>query len=372
MKNTQEGRMRTPIRAIAISAALAVIAAACGPAAGPGAGTATSAPTSGGTAAPTATADLAAFYRGKTVTIIVGYDAGGGYDTYARTLAAHIGKQIPGNPSVIVENMPGAGSIKAANHLFAAAPKDGTVFGTFGRGLPYTELIGDPAAQFKSAQFNWIGSMNDEVSICIVRPDAPVKKFDDLLTTTVKIGATGPDDDTGFFPRFLNGALGTKFQLVTGYAGGNDVNLAIERGEVQGRCGFSWSSLVSTRPQWADPKNMTILLQMSLAKHPQIPSSVPLILEYAKNDEQKQMLEVIFSRQTMGRPFAAPPGVPADRVKALRDAFDKTMQDPEFKAAAEKAKQELNPKGGQAIQDVITKIFQTPRPIVDKIKGILG
>lgn len=359
--------MRTPIRAIAIVTATLLVAAACGPAPGPGPGAATAAP---GTAA--ATADVAAFYRGKNVSIVIGYDAGGGYDTYARTLSQFIGKHIPGNPTVIVENMPGAGSIKAANHLFAAAPKDGTVFGTFGRGLPYTELIGDPAAQFKSAQFNWIGSMNDEVSVCVLRSDAPVKTFDQVLTTPVKIGATGPDDDTGFFPRFLNGALGTKFELVTGYAGGNDVNLAIERGEVQGRCGFSWSSLVSTRPQWLKDKFVNVLMQMSLAKHPEIPKEVPLIMDYAKTDEQRQMMEIIFSRQTMGRPFAAPPGVPAARVKALRDAFEMTMKDADFKAAAEKAKQEINPKGGDDIQKIIEKIFKTPKPLVDRLKTILG
>ena len=363
--------MRTAIRALAISLATLLVASACGPAAGPGTGAATSAPAAA-TATAAATPNVAAFYRGKNVSIVIGYDAGGGYDTYARTLSQFIGKHIPGNPTVIVENMPGAGSIKAANHLFTAAPKDGTVFGTFGRGLPYTELIGDPAAQFKSAQFNWIGSMNDEVSICVLRSDSPVKTFDQLLTTSVKIGATGPDDDTGFFPRFLNGALGTKFEIITGYAGGNDVNLAIERGEVQGRCGFSWSSIVSTRPQWLKDKFVNVLIQMSLAKHPDIPKEVPLIMDYAKNDEQRQMMEVIFSRQTMGRPFAAPPGVPAERVKALRDAFDKTMADPEFKAAAAKAKQEINAKGGDDIQKVIQKIFQTPKPLVDKIKAILG
>lgn len=360
--------MRTAIQAIAISLAALLVASACGPTAGPGTGAATTAPTT--TAA--ATADVAAFYRGKTVSILVGYAPGGGYDTYARTLSQFIGKHIPGNPTVIVENVPGAGSIKAANQLFTSSPKDGTVFGTFGRGLPYTELVGDPAAQFKSAQFNWIGSMNDEVSICVLRSDSPVKTFEQLLTTSVKIGATGPDDDTGFFPRFLNGALGTKFELVTGYAGGNDVNLAIERGEVAGRCGFSWSSIVSTKPQWLKDKFVNLLLQMSLNKHPDIPKEVPLVMDYAKNDEQRQMMEVIFSRQTMGRPFAAPPGVPAERVKALRDAFDKTMADPEFKATADKAKQELNPKGGAEIQTIIEKIFKTPKPLVDKIKAILG
>ena len=365
------------MRAVSILAIALLVAAACGGQGGtPPAATsaATSAPTAAVTAAPTKdpTAVLADFYRGKTFTVLVGYDAGGGYDTYARTLAAHIGKQIPGNPTVIVQNMPGAGSLKSANHLFTAAAKDGTVIGTFGRGLPFSELIGETDVQFKSTQFNWIGSMNDEVSVCVVRSDSKIKTFQDTLTNTVRIGATGPDDDTGLFPRFLNGLIGTKFDLKTGYQGGNDVNLAIERGEVEGRCGFSWSSLVSTREQWLKDKFVTVLVQMSLNKHPDIPSSVPLILEFMKEADQKQLAEVVFSRQTMGRPFAAPPGVPAERVKALRDAFDKTMKDPEFLAAAAKAKQELNPKGGAQIQEIVVKIFQTPQPLRDRVKALLA
>ncbi len=361
--------MRTAIRALAISLATLLVASACGPAAGPGTGAATNTPAA---ATAAATADVAAFYKGKTVTVVVGYAPGGGYDTYARTLSQFIGRHIPGNPTVIVENMAGADSIKSANYLFTAAPKDGTVIGTFGRGLPYAELVGDPSAQFKSAQFNWIGSMNDEVSLCVALSTAPVKKFDDLLTTTLRIGANGLNDDTGFFPRFLNGALGTKFDIVTGYGGGNNIDLAMERGEVQGRCGFSWSSIVSTKPQWLKDKFVSLLLQMSLAKHPDVPKEVPLVMDYAKNDEQRQMLEVIFSRQTMGRPFTAPPGVPAERVKALRDAFDKTMADPEFKAGADKAKQEINPKGGAEIQKILEKFFQTPKPLIDKLKAIVG
>jgi tripartite-type tricarboxylate transporter receptor subunit TctC len=349
------------MRALSLLATLLFAAAACGgqPSA--------SAPTTG-----TKTDDTAAFYAGKTVRLIVGYTPGGGYDIYARLLAAHIGKNIPGTPTVIVENMDGAGSLKAANYLFTTAPKDGTVFGTFGRGLPASELLGDADVAFKSTQFNWMGSMNDEVSVCVVRSDSKTKTFQDALTNTVRIGATGPDDDTGFFPRFLNGLIGAKFDLKVGYPGGNDVNLAIDRGEVEGRCGFSWSSLVSTRQNWLDQKFVTLLVQMSLNKHPDIPSSVPLIMEYMKTDEQKQLAEVVFSRQTMGRPYAIPPGVPEARVQALRDAFDKTMKDAAFLDDAKKAKQELNPKNGKDIQAIVEKIFQTPQAQRDKLKSILA
>lgn len=357
------------MRAIAILVSLILVTAACG-----GTPAATSAPTSAATAAPTQdpTAAVAAFYQGKTVKIIVGYPPGGGYDTYARTLAAHIGRFIPGNPTVIVENMDGAGSIKALNYLYSAAPKDGTVFGTFGRGLPEAELRGDEGVSFKSRELNWLGSMNEEVSVCVVRSDTPIKTFEDAQKQTVTVGGTGPNDDTGFFPRVLNALAGTKFDLKIGYPGGTDVLLAMERGEVMGRCGWSWSSVVSTRKQWIDTGYVRILTQMSLNKHPDIPKEVPLASEFVKNPDDKQILEVIFARQAIGRPYAAPPGIPAERVKALQDAFEKTLKDPAFKADADKAKQEINPKNAAETKAVIDKIFNTPPALVARLKQIAG
>lgn len=314
---------------------------------------------------------VADFYRGKTVTIVVGYSPGGGYDLYARTLAAHIGRHIPGNPNVIVQNMPGAGSKVSANHLFNAAAKDGTVFGTFARGMPADELIGAEGVQFKSTEFNWIGSMNDEVSVCVARSDAPVKKFEDLYTTPLKIGGTGPGADTDFFPQFLNSVYGTKFELATGYPGGNDINVAIERGEVQGRCGWSWSSVVSTRPDWVKDKFITILVQMSVNKHPDLPD-IPLVIDLAKTEEQRQLSRVVFARQAMGRPFVAPPGVPADRVAALRDAFDRTLKDPQFLADAEKAKLELGPVTGEDVQRIVADIFKTPPDLAQRLAKVVA
>ncbi len=358
------------MRLTSLLAILALLATACAPTAAPAAPAPAAQPAA---ASPTkdAAAAVADFYKGKTVTIIVGYDPGGGYDVYARTLANHIGKQIRGNPTVIVQNMPGAGSLLSANALYSSQPKDGTVIGTFGRGLPFFELLAQPEVKFESTKFNWIGSMNDEVSVCVTRADSGIAKFEDTYTKTAKVGSAGPDDDTGFFPRFLNGLLGTKFDQVLGYKGGNDINLAIERGEVQGRCGFSWSSVVATKPQWIKDKFVNVLIQLSLAKHPDAPKEVPLILEYAKDPDQKQLLEVVFSRQTMGRPFAAPPGVPAERVKALRDAFDATLKDAAFKADADKQKLELNPKTGAEVQEILVKIFQTPQALRERLKKIL-
>ncbi len=309
---------------------------------------------------------VADFYRGKTLTILVGYSAGGGYDEYARFLARQLGRFIPGNPNVIVQNQPGAGSVLAANTLFTTSPKDGTVIGTFARGLPAEELLNKEGIQYRSAEFNWIGSMNEEVSICVARSDSPIKKFDDLYTTSLKIGGTGPGADTDFFPKFLNGLLGTKFDLATGYPGGNDINVAIERGEVQGRCGFSYSSLISTRQQWVRDKFITILAQMSLRKHPDLPD-VPLVTDLAKTPEERQLMRVVFSRQTMGRPFAAPPGVPADRVAALRYAFDQTLADRQLLDEAQRANLEINPATGQEIQDIIAEVFRTPPELVKRL-----
>jgi tripartite-type tricarboxylate transporter receptor subunit TctC len=313
-------------------------------------------------------AAVANFYRGKTLTILVGYTPGGGYDLYARLLAAHIGRSIPGNPTVIVQNLPGAGSMLSANTLFNTSPKDGTVIGTFARGLPAEELMQHDGVQFKSTEFNWIGSMNEEVSVCVARADSPVKTFQDVLTTPLKVGGTGPGADTDFFPQFLNGVLGTKFDLATGYPGGNDINVAMERGEVQGRCGWSWSSVISTRPQWLqEPRFINILTQMSLNKHPDLPD-VPLVTDFARNDEERTLMRVVFSRQTMGRPYAVPPGVPQDRVNALRYAFDTTLRDPQFLSEAGQGGEiEINPVSGQAVADLVAEIMRTPPDLARRL-----
>lgn len=349
------------------------------PAAKPAASPAASPAAKPGAAAPKPVAKpqfdeaaVANFYRGKTVTLLVGYSAGGGYDVYARTLARHIGRYIPGNPTVIVQNQPGAGSMLAMNTLYNTSPKDGTVFATFARGLPAEELLGTEGVQFKSAELNWLGSMNEEVSVCVSTANAPVKTFQDVFNTPLKVGGTGPGADTDFFPQFLNGLLGTKFDVATGYPGGNDINVAMERGEIQGRCGWSWSSVKSTRPQWLqEPRFINLLVQMALNKHPELPN-VPLVMEFARNLEERQLMRVVFSRQTMGRPYALPPGVPADRVAAMRYAFLMTLQDAQFRAEAEGAKLELNPVGGEEINTIVREVLSTPPALVQRLKTIQG
>jgi len=311
------------------------------------------------------------FYKGKTVDLMIGYSVGGGYDVYARLIARHLGKHIPGNPTVTPRNMEGAGSLRLANWIYNVARKDGLVFGTIGRGTGFDPLLGSKQAQFDGTKFNWIGSANDEVSVCVVwNGRGKVTKFEDLLTQQLSVGGTGAAADTDQFPRIINGVLGTKMKIVTGYPGGNDVNLALERGEVDGRCGWSWSSVKSTRANWLSDKKIAILMQLSLAKHPDLPD-VPLITELAKTDEQRQILKLIFARQALGRPYLAPPGVPAERVAILRKAFMDTMADKEFLAEAEQAQLEITPVAGEAVQKLVTEVYQTPPAVVRKAAEIL-
>jgi tripartite-type tricarboxylate transporter receptor subunit TctC len=311
------------------------------------------------------------FYRGKTVDLEIGYSVGGGYDVYARMLAPHMAKHIPGNPTIVAKNMEGAGSLRLANWLYNVGPKDGTAFGTIGRGTGFDPLFGHRGAQFDGAKFTWIGSANDEVSVCVVwNGRTKIAKFEDLLTTPLTVGGTSAAADTDQFPLVMNGVLGTKMKVVTGYSGGNDVNLAMERGEVDGRCGWSWSSVRSTRPQWLTERKITILVQLALHKHPDLPDT-PVIIDLAKTDEQRQILELIFARQALGRPFLAPPGIPAARAEALRTAFMDTMHDKDFLAEAEKAQLEITPIDGAGVQKLVADLYQSPSAIVKKAAELL-
>ena len=312
----------------------------------------------------------AEFYKGKTVDLMVGYSAGGGYDVYARMIARYIGKHIPGNPTVVVKNLDGAGSLRLANALYNQLPKDGTVFGTVARGAAFDPLLGNKAAQFDASKFTWIGSANDEVSVCVAWHTSGVTKIEDTFDKELVVGGTGPTADTDQFPRIANGVLGTKMKIVTGYPGGNDVSLAMERGEVQGRCGWSWSSVIATCKDWYDSKKIHVLVQMSLAKHPDLPN-VPLILDLAKTPEQKQILTLVFARQALGRPYMAPPGVPQDRAEALRKAFMDTMKDPEFLAEADKAKLEITPIDGAKIQQIVADAYKVDPAVAKKTEELL-
>ena len=309
---------------------------------------------------------VADFYRGKSIDLDIGYSVGGGYDLYARLIARRLGNHIPGNPTVVPKNMEGAGSLRLANYLYAAAPSDGTVIGATSRGAAFDPLLGETGARFDGSKFSWIGSANNEVSVCIALTSSGITKFDDLYTKPLTIGSTGAADDTYQFPALVNAVLGTKFKIVTGYPGGNDVTLALERGEVQGRCGWSWSSLKATRLNWVLRKRIVVLVQLSLSKHPDLPN-VPLIMDLAKTDEQRAIFRMIFARQTMGRPYAAPPGLPEDRLAALRKAFMDTMTDKEFLYDADQNKFEINPVAGDQLEALVKEVYRAPSDVVRKV-----
>jgi tripartite-type tricarboxylate transporter receptor subunit TctC len=313
---------------------------------------------------------VADFYRGKNVEMYIGYSAGGGYDVYARLVARHIGKHIPGNPTVIPKNMAGAGSLKLANWLYNVAPKDGTVIGMIGRGTGFDPLFGIKGAQFQGTKFNWLGSANDEVSVCVSWHTSEVKTFDDLLKHELIVGGTGASADTDQFPKIMNAVLGTKMRIITGYPGGNDIGLAMERGEVKGRCGWSWSSVKVTHQNWLDEKKINVLIQLSLEKHPDLPN-VPLVVDLAKTDEDKKIMRLLFARQVMGRPFLASPDLPPDRLAALRKAFMDTMRDKEFLADAERGKMEITPVSGEGIQKLVEEVYATPETITRRATELL-
>jgi tripartite-type tricarboxylate transporter receptor subunit TctC len=325
-------------------------------------------------AAPNAFAadEAASFYKGRTVTIDIGYSTGGGYDLYARVLARHLGDHIPGKPSVVPQNMPGAGSLKVVNYLANVAPKDGTVIATFARGMAMQPLFDKTGIEFDAQKLNWIGSITNEVSVCAFRSDTGIKTWQDMLTKSYTVGGTGSGSDTDVFPDVLRHMFHMKIKLVTGYPGGSDVILAMERGEVDGRCGWSWSSVKSTKYDLYEKKEIVIPVQLALKKHPDLPD-VPLVTEETKDPKELAALKLIFGRQSVARPYATAPGVPADRVAALRKAFDDTMKDPAFLAEAEKTKLEVEPVSGQEVQDLVAELYQSSPEVVkiaaEAVKG---
>jgi tripartite-type tricarboxylate transporter receptor subunit TctC len=301
----------------------------------------------------------------KPFNVYIGYSAGGGYDVYGRMLARHINRHLPGNPTVIVNNMPGAGSMRLANWLYNVAPKDGNVIGTFARGIAFDTLLGQPGAQFDATKFNWIGSANDEVSVCVAWHTSGVTKFEQVLEKELVVGGTGGSADTDQFPKVFNSVLGAKMRIVAGYPGGNDINLAMERGEVTGRCGWSWSSVISTQAAWLKEKKINVLVQLSLSKHEDLPH-VPIITDFAKDDITRGVFRLVFARQVMGRPFAAPPGTPPARVEVIRKAFLDTLKDKQLLAEAEKAKLEISPVAGDTVQKLVQEAYSMPPEVVKR------
>jgi len=321
--------------------------------------------------APARPEPVADFYRGRSITLVIGYSAGGGYDAYGRVLARHLGKHIPGNPAIVAQNMPGAGSLRSANYLYNVAPKDGTVIGHFSRGMAMEPLIGTSATAFDARKFIWLGSGTDEVSVCVIWHASRVKTWNDMLTIPFTVGGEGTGSDPDIFSAVVRNVFGARLKLVSGYPGTAEVALAIERGEVDGRCGWSWSSLKLTKPDWIAGKRVNLVTQLALKKSPELPD-VPLIFDFATTERQRQILKLMLSRQSMARPFAAPPDLPEDRKAALRTAFDRTMADAEFLAEAKQRGLEVNPVSGADIDRLVGELYQTPSDIVGELRAIIS
>jgi tripartite-type tricarboxylate transporter receptor subunit TctC len=305
------------------------------------------------------------FYKGKTVNLMIGYSVGGGYDLYGRLLARHLGKHIPGHPGVVPQNMTGAGSLRAAQYIYSVAPKDGTAIGTFGRTIATTPLLTPASAPFDGTKFSWLGSVTNEVSTCVTWHTSPVKTWNDVLTKEVAMGGEGPGADPDVYTLLYKNVFGAKMKLVAGYHGTNDVTLAMERGEVDGLCGLSWSTMKARHQQWMNEKKLNIIIQAALRKQPEL-ADVPLASDLTQDREKLQILKLFLASQETARPFAAPPDLPADRRAALIRAFDATMKDPEFLAEAQKLNMDVNPLSSKGVDDILADLYATPKAVLEK------
>jgi tripartite-type tricarboxylate transporter receptor subunit TctC len=308
-----------------------------------------------GAALPAAADDVADFYRGKRISLVIGFGTGGGYDIYARLFGRFMGEHIPGKPTIIPQNMPGAGSRRAANWLYAVAPRDGTAIATVGQATPTDQALGQPGIQFDARMFNWIGNLVVVNNIMFVSATSDVATVDEAKTKALAIGATGASSPSVLYPLVSNNLLGTKFKIVPGYSGGGDINLAVERHELDGRGSDSWASMKSTHADWLRDHKINILFQVGPRRESDLPR-VPLWSELGEGELQRQVLEILSGDVAVGRPILTAPGVPADRVQALRKAFDETVVDPRFIAAAKQANMYINPMGGEELQAVVGRI----------------
>jgi tripartite-type tricarboxylate transporter receptor subunit TctC len=307
------------------------------------------------------------FFKGKTITFYVGLSPGGGYDLNARLVAKHFGKYVPGNPNVIVKNMPGGGGIVMTNYVANVADPDGLHIGAPQRGIPFEPLLGDAShAKYDPLKLQWIGSANADTSVAVVTKRAGVKTWKDLRNKEVIVAGTGVGTESVTVPYILRNILGFKYKVIAGYPGGSEMNLAMQRGEVDGRGTFSWTSLKPHKKDWIDSGEVIVLYQQGLRKHPDIPE-VPLVTDLAENDTQRQVLALQFTAFELGRPCFVHEGVPADRVQALRRAFDATMKDKDLLADAEKQGLEANPATGEEMQEMLKKVYATPKDVINRL-----
>jgi len=317
--------------------------------------------------APATAQTPADFYKGKNVTVMVGVSAGGEYDLHTRIVARHIGKHIPGNPSVVAQNMTGAAGVTMTNYLYNVAPKDGSYFGMIQNGMPISQVLGTPNIKFDVGQFQWIGSITPTVETLALWHTAGAKTLDEARTKEISIGTTGRGTITTTFPRLFNEFAGTKFKIISGYPGGNDINLAMQRGEVGGR-NNTWSSWKVTKRDWLANKELLIIGYAG--PQPKDLPGVPNLEDLAKNDDDRRIIQLLLSGTKLGRPLAAMPGVPADRVAALRKAFMDTMNDSQFRKETEAANIEVDPVPGDAMQKVVADVMATPLHLVERAKPL--
>jgi tripartite-type tricarboxylate transporter receptor subunit TctC len=308
---------------------------------------------------------VADFYKGKQLNLIIGYAPGAGYDTYGRLFARHYGNHVPGNPIIVAQNMPGAGSIKAANHLYNLAAKDGSVLGIFASSAAFEPLFGGEGAQFDTAKFTWIGNMDESVGTCAVWHTSGISKFEDLLSKETIFGGSGPAAVTSQHALALRHLLGGKIKLVQGYNGALEVKLAMARGEVQAGCGMALSSLKSQHAAEWKSGQMNVIVQLAIEKSPELPG-VAHVYDFAKDEETRQVFDLVFGRHVIGRPIAGPPAIPDDRKGALRAAFLATMKDPKFTAEADKLGLDVTPSDGEGVEALFQRFFSYPQAVVDK------
>jgi tripartite-type tricarboxylate transporter receptor subunit TctC len=313
--------------------------------------------------------DVAAFYRGKQLRMIVGSAVGGGYDLFARIVARHIVHHIPGSPGIIVQNQPAAGGVVMTNQLYGQGPKDGTVIGVPINGLPTAPLL-QSGTQFDPERLIWLGSTNREAYVAFVWHTVPVTRIAELTSKEVVVGATTPGTTMVDFPLLVNDVLGFKFKVVRGYQGTPQINLAIERGEVEGMGGLGWASVKAQTPHWISERKIKVLAQYGLKRYSEL-ADVPTMLEFAKSDADRQAMTMLFARTEYGRPYFLPPDVPVERVAALRRAFDATMKDPAFVAEAAKLQFDVDPLTGEQVQALVAQLAATPREVVARVRAAL-
>jgi tripartite-type tricarboxylate transporter receptor subunit TctC len=299
----------------------------------------------------------------RSISVVVGFSPGGAYDLYARVLAKYMGKHLPGKPTLVVENMPGAGGLKAANYLYQVAPKDGSALGTFARGVVIGPLFGQGA--FDGTKFSWIGSVTDDVNVCLSWHTSQVRSWNDLMTKPFTVAGQGPQADPNVYANLVKNVFNAPINIVSGYPGSNEIALAMERGEVDGVCALSYSTARTTLAEKIKKADIDIIFQAGLKKAADLPD-VPLLLDLARDDKQRAILKLVMGVQGMARPFVAPPGLPQVRTKELRTAFAETMSDPDFVAEAKRLNLEVNPASGEEVEALVADLYRTPRDVVEQ------